>query len=434
MAAMILEQVRGALRALMDSGTTAFGDGMEETADASRQLALIQSVAMMVGKMAEPIEQDGPLVHWTRQLLQMLEDGTAAVEVEDEAREQFYKAVGGMQSLLGVPEDGRAWVEPGPDDEATALRVQDARELLKPARALVPVFLSVLRTIELPDVDSVCLKALAERLGGVLEEAESAPNAVVYAECFGRADSLLEAITRQMESAPVVLWGLTTGIGAVLTEAAVEEQEQEQEPPFPAHPAYFTNQARHLLAMLLPVAQKHSPAIVPNLRRAGDFLQAASKARTGESWTESRKQAAEALMEAPAEWDRVKGRASYSLWGLFYGIEATLTQADKWLASNQRVQDRRDGAANAETVADGDTVALCDLGGDAGKRADVALGCMIEIQESAEWLLADLERNPRMVERPFLRLIREVKRQACVAALALDDDEVSLTDLLEKAA
>jgi hypothetical protein len=109
MAQIILTQLREAVRAVMATGSEAFGDGMEETGDASRQLALMQSLAMMVGKMAQGIQQEDALAHWSRQLLQMLEDNAHAAAADVPAMLRFYKAVGQMQALLGVPEDRRAW-------------------------------------------------------------------------------------------------------------------------------------------------------------------------------------------------------------------------------------------------------------------------------------------------------------------------------------
>lgn len=448
MAQIILAQLQQALRAVMAAGSEAFGEGMEETSDASRQLALMQSLALMVGKMADGIEQDSALAHWTRQILQMLEDNSATLDMDVPLVMRFRKAVGEMQALLGVPEEVRAWKpelrQKADEDFPLPVRVQDAQGYAKQAGSVVWIFLATLSRAGLPEAEGLCVTALAERLATTLEAASTAPTVRTYAERIASAKTLLHALSGSLESDSDALWGLIRGIGASLEDAELDMELEAQRAaeaeaaeaqadgeavqpgkPLPEGTTSFVRFARHLLAMLLPVAGQHAPDAVDHLRRVDGLLQVGSDAKTCQEWRAIMDPAQEALGLAAGEWASVPEPAAYPLWGLYWGIEAALEKGEEW--KEQDIPDKsRIGADYSGSLA--------DLPGVPGKRADVALGCAIEIEQAASWLLAEVERKPYDHERPFSRMLREIKRQASLVISACDDDEKTLEELQQQAA
>jgi hypothetical protein len=169
-------------------------------------------------------------------LLEILEDGSACISGDDPAEREaitgFHRAIAALQSVLGVPEDRRAWNSAREDleDEPLPVRVQDAKGYAAQAGSLVPMFLSVLDVADMvPEAERVCVRALAERFADTIATAQDAPTVEAYAECIEGANSLLDALTKHMETASDVLWGLVRGITASLEDAELDmELEAER--------------------------------------------------------------------------------------------------------------------------------------------------------------------------------------------------------------
>jgi hypothetical protein len=111
-------------------------DAFDENADASRQLALLQSICTFVRSMPVRDANDPytpPQVTWTCAMLEMLEDcayQACGMDTPKEAPalELIYKAISRLQEVLGVPADKRAWVfedSPPPKEQTKQVALFD---------------------------------------------------------------------------------------------------------------------------------------------------------------------------------------------------------------------------------------------------------------------------------------------------------------------
>lgn len=216
---------------------------LAEDRDASRQLALLQAVSMMLNRAEAERTNGAPLVTWTCALLEMLEDGmSAAVDPQAEPQDvqEVYKAISRVQEALGVPEYARAWVPeengagtvstpagapsaaPAADTQAAGgnLPLEDARPFALQALCLFPLLQPLLDEALARDPGAL-LRCRAVLVGAAqaLAQAGSAATVQEYQTSSKAARSLLGAAMQYAETVEVdQVWGLFTGVTASLAD------------------------------------------------------------------------------------------------------------------------------------------------------------------------------------------------------------------------